>query len=119
MLVGYAGAGYIVGSNNIVHFMWDKLDRNKSSTWRELKTVYNVLNSLQDQLSGKLVKIYTDNQNVTNIIRKGNMKSDLQEIALNVFHLCLEYTILLEVECLPRDENTEADELSKIFDFDD
>ena len=87
MLVGYAGAGYIVGSNNIVHFMWDKLDRNKSSTWRELKTVYNVLNSLQDQLSGKLVKIYTDNQNVTNIIRKGSMKSDLQEIALNFFHL--------------------------------
>ncbi|CAC5392269.1 unnamed protein product [Mytilus coruscus] len=43
----YAGAGFTVGDNHIVHFMWDKEDRIKSSTWRELKAVKNILESLQ------------------------------------------------------------------------
>ena len=32
----FAGAGFTVGDNKIVHFMWEKQDRDKSSTWREL-----------------------------------------------------------------------------------
>ncbi|XP_071171021.1 uncharacterized protein [Mytilus edulis] len=115
----YAGAGYIVGSNNVAHFMWDKSEKTKSSTWRELKAVSNILQSVHNQLSGKLVKIYTDNQNVTKIIRKGSMKSELQDIALDVFNICLDNNIVLEIEWIPRDKNIQADELSKIFDFDD
>ncbi|XP_071123255.1 uncharacterized protein [Mytilus edulis] len=115
----YAGAGYIVGSNNVAHFMWDKSEKTKSSTWRELKAVSNILQSVHNQLSGKLVKIYTDNQNVTKIIRKGSMKSELQDIALDVFNICLDNNIVLEIEWILRDKNIQADELSKIFDFDD
>ncbi|XP_063436370.1 uncharacterized protein LOC134717808 [Mytilus trossulus] len=115
----YAGAGYIVGSNNVAHFMWDKSEKTKSSSWRELKAVSNILQSVHNQLSGKLVKIYTDNQNVTKIIRKGSMKSELQDIALDVFNICLDNNIVLEIEWIPRDKNIQADELSKIFDFDD
>jgi hypothetical protein len=47
--------------------MWEKQDRDKSSTWRELKTVANNIQSLKNDLSGKFVKIYTDNQNVVSI----------------------------------------------------
>ena len=47
--------------------MWDMENRTKSSTWRELKTVSNVLESLYDDLKGKMVKLYTDNQNVVKI----------------------------------------------------
>ncbi|CAG2209771.1 unnamed protein product [Mytilus edulis] len=115
----YAGAGFTVGDNHIVHFMWDKEDRIKSSTWRELKAVKNILESLQLMLCGKLVKLYTDNQNVVKIVQKGSMKLDLQVISLDIFHICLNNNIVLEVEWIPRNENTCADALSKIFDFDD
>ena len=94
-------------------------NRAKSSTWRELKTVSNVLESLYDDLKGKMVKLYTDNQNVVKIVIKGSLKPELQNISLHIFHLCLSYNILLEVEWIPRDENFEADFLSKMFDFDD
>ena len=47
------------------------------------------------------------------------MKPELQNISLHIFHLCLSYNILLEVEWIRRDENFEADFLSKMFDFDD
>jgi len=65
---GYAGAGFALENNNVVHFMWDMENRTKSSTWRELKTVSNVLESLYDDLKGKMVKLYTDNQNVVKIV---------------------------------------------------
>jgi hypothetical protein len=39
----FAGAGFTVGDNTIVHFMWEKQDRDKSSTWRELKTVAQII----------------------------------------------------------------------------
>jgi hypothetical protein len=42
-------------------------------TWRELKTVANNIHSLKNDLSGKFVKIYTDNQNVVSIVNKGSM----------------------------------------------
>ncbi|CAC5361265.1 unnamed protein product [Mytilus coruscus] len=115
----YAGAGFTVGDNHILHFMWDKEDRIKSSTWRELKAVKNILESLQLMLCGKLVKLYTDYQNVVKIVQKGSMKLALQVISLDIFQICLNNNIVLEVEWIPRNENTCADALSKIFDFDD
>ena len=65
------------------------------------------------------MKLYTDNQNVVSIVNKGSMKPELQEIALQIFHLCLSNNILLEIDWIPRGENDYADYLSKIFDFDD
>jgi hypothetical protein len=43
----------------------------------------------------------------------------LQNISMHIFHLCLSYNILLEVEWILRDKNFEADFLSKMFDYDD
>jgi hypothetical protein len=109
----FAGAGFTVGDNKIVHFMWEKQDRDKSSTWRELKTVANNIQSLKNDLSGKFVKIYTDNKNVVSIVNKGSMKPELQDITLHVFHMCISNNIVLEMEWIPRDVNNYADYLSK------
>jgi hypothetical protein len=59
----------------------EKQERDKSSTWRELKTVANNIQSLKNDLSGKFVKIYTDNQNVVSIVNKGSMKTELQDVS--------------------------------------
>jgi hypothetical protein len=64
---------------------WEKQNRDQSSTWRELKTIANNIQFLKNDLSGKFVKIYTDNQNVVSIVNKGSMKSELQDIALHIF----------------------------------
>lgn len=58
----YAGAGFTCERNEkIVHYMWDDFEKHKSSTWRELKTVQVILLSLAEELSGRLVKLFTDN----------------------------------------------------------
>ncbi|VDI74620.1 Hypothetical predicted protein [Mytilus galloprovincialis] len=111
----YAGAGFIMNDNKIVHFMFDGHERSKSSTWRELKTVEKNISSFKSDLTGKFVKLYTDNQNVVQIVKKGSMKVELQDIALSLFHICLSHNIFLDVEWIPRDKNTYADYLSKIF----
>ena len=96
-------------------FHVEKQDRDKSSTWRELKTVANNIQSLKNDLSGKFVKIYTDNQNVLSIVNKGSMKPELQDITLHIPHMCISNNIVLEMEWIPRDDNSYADYLSKLF----
>lgn len=59
------------------------------------------------------------NQNVESILLNGSKKSDLQELALQAFHICLEYCISLDVKWIPRDLNETADSISKLIDFDD
>ncbi|CAG2189962.1 unnamed protein product [Mytilus edulis] len=70
----YAGAGFIMNDNKIVHFMFDGHERSKSSTWRELKTVEKNISSFKSDLTGKFVKLYTDNQNVVQIVKKDQWK---------------------------------------------
>jgi hypothetical protein len=47
------------------------------------------------------------------------MKSDLQELALNIYEICIFNNISIELEWIPRNGNIQADFFSKIFDFDD
>ena len=47
------------------------------------------------------------------------MKSDLQELALNIYEICIFNNINIELEWIPRNGNIQADFFSKIFDFDD
>ena len=99
--------------------MWKNEEVNKSSTWREMKAIFIILQSLSLCLSNKLVKIYTDNQNVARICNVWSMKPDLQYLALQIYELCIRYSIIIELEWIPRDLNVQADFYSKIFDFDD
>ena len=47
------------------------------------------------------------------------MKSDLQDIAISIFKVCMKNSITLELEWVPRSENETADYLSRIVDYDD
>ena len=115
---GYGG--YIVENPlSVAHGMWSETERTQSSTWRELVAVSRVLSSLVPFLHSKHVKWFSDNKNVAIIVEKGSMKSNLQEIALDIFTLCLKNNVSLSVEWIPRTENDRADHISRIIDHDD
>ena len=71
--------------------MWSDIDKNHSSTWKELTAVKFVLLSLLDLLKDKRIKWFTDNQKVASIVKKGSMKCHLQNIAYDIFNICLRY----------------------------
>lgn len=67
-------------------------------------------------MSGRFVKVYTDNQNSVLIACKGStcMNNELHQLALHMFGLCVAHSIELEIEWIPRNMNTVADELTKV-----
>ena len=69
----YSYGGYSVDIGpQFVHGSWSEYEAQSSSTWRELKAVYQVLCSLAPKLKGNIVKWFTDNQNVTHIAQLGS-----------------------------------------------
>ena len=61
---------------------WSKQHMVSSSTLSELLAVKFVVLSMLNQLSALTVKLFTDNQNVTNIVSCGSAKAHLQAAAL-------------------------------------
>ena len=104
--------------NQICHLGFTETDRQKSSTWRELKAVAVVLSSLMHNLADHSVKWYSDNQNVVRIIECGSMKPDLHTLALDIYKIAISNKVLLEPVWIPRTLNEKADHMSKIVDFD-
>ena len=49
----------------------------------------------------------------------GSPKPHLQDIAVDIFSICLNFDFSLESQCLPREENARADLLSRFIDRDD
>lgn len=72
-----------------------------------------------DVLKNKFVKLYSDNQNVVRISQIGSMKPELQTLAFSIYTICLSKNIDFSVAWVPREQNVEADLVSKVFDFDD
>lgn len=115
---GYGG--YMVEHGPYVaHGQWSEAEAGQSSTWRELRAVGQVLESIAGKLSNMRVRWFTDNQNVTRILLVGSRKEHLQKEALDIFRLTIAHNIALEPEWVPRDENKVADYLSRIIDYDD
>ena len=113
-------AGYEVNTaSGMSHGMWSPEKGKKSSTWRELMAVNRCIKSLGHFLCHQRVKWFTDNQGVTTIVRKGSMNKELQNIAFDIFNICISKSIQLEVEWIPRSENQFADYFSKTEDHDD
>ena len=75
---GYGGYVVEIGPN-ISHGYWSPQEAIMSSTWRELKAVFTVLQSFAQRLQGHTVKWFTDNQNVVCIVQVGSKKPHLQE----------------------------------------
>ena len=116
---GYGG--YVISDKDklICQGQWASDEKAESSTWRELKAVHNMLLSVGSTLQGHKLQWHTDNQNITRIIHRGSMKTNLQEIVEDVVHLCTKYHIVITPVWVPRDENQLADYLSKLTDVDD
>ena len=98
---------------------WSKEEMAQSSTWRELKAVRKVLESLLPKLKNERVQWFSDNQNVVRILNIGSKKPHLQKEALAVFSLAAQNLIRIEPEWIPCTENQQADYLSRIKDKDD
>ena len=105
--------------NKVVHGMWSPDETVKSSTWKEISAVYRLLRSLVDTIKNSKVKWYSDNASVCSIVSKGLMKLHLQQIAYDIFSICVRYSIELDFEWIPRTLNDKADYFSKILDSDD
>ena len=115
-----ACGGYVVGvKDSVCHRMWSESEKLKSSTWRELVGVHTVLNSLKSKLQGQSIKWFTDNQAVASIVEKGSMKPELQNYALDIYKFCIENSISMDIEWVPRLQNQTADLISNIVDYDD
>ena len=112
--------GYVVEHGcHVATGQWSQEDRQKSSTWRELRAVTLVLESVNKHLANQRVRWFTDNQNVVRILQVGSKKPNLQEEALKVFALAIRHQIRIDPEWIPRKENEMADYLSRIIDVDD
>ena len=81
----------------------------QSSTRRELRAVSLTVEAFANHFSGFKVIWYTDNQSIESIILIGCRKTDLHQLALLVFQICLKFHILSEVKWIPRDLNAGAD----------
>ena len=115
----YACGSFIHSEGKIFQQNWSPVERNNSSTWRELKAVELGLISFAPSLLGKQVAWSTDNTNVVSIVHSGSKVTALQDLALRIFHVCVTSGISLEMKWIPRDLNSFADHLSRIIDFDD
>ena len=87
--------------DKVFHTNWSDDERTKSSTWRELQTVYLTIQAFTMDLSNRTIAWFTDNQNVPSIINKGSRVPELQTLALKLFQICLQYLISLDVKWVP------------------
>ena len=98
---------------------WSQFERGKSSTWREMKGVEQAIRAFVPKLKGKCVKIFTDNKGVESGLKKGSMNVELHQLILDINLFCKNMGISLQVPWIPREDNAEADVLSREIDLDD
>ena len=91
----------------------------KRFTWRELKAIQLGLLSFCKTMKGKTLKWFKHNQNCVKVIESGSMTTNLTEISLSIFQMCLSNGITIEAPWVPRSKNLRADYLSKIIDYED
>lgn len=99
--------------------MWKDCERLQSSTWGELYAIEFSLRSFAPVLEGSHVKWFTDNQAAAKIVEVGSMKFELHKMARRIFEICISSGIYLEVQWIPRDQNQQADYVSRLLDTDD
>ena len=104
---------------HIAHGQWTPTESKQSSTWRELRAVRLVLESLVSKLENERVHWFTDNQNVARILSVGSKTAALQKEVFAIFSFSIANKIRIEPEWIPREENQQADYLSHLVDYDD
>ncbi|CAH3032378.1 unnamed protein product [Porites lobata] len=102
----FAFGGYLATlGGEPVRGMFSPADADSSSTYRELKAVFYVLKSYAVSLKHQRVKVFVDNMGTSRILMVGSSKLHLQQIAVDIFSICLSFDISLDSQWLPREEN--------------
>ena len=104
--------------NEIAHGSFRDEEKGKSSTYRELAAVKYVLQGFSHLLKHQVVLWNSDNMNVAKIIRNGSSKDQLQYMALDIFRMCLRHDIQIIPKWIPREDNEQADSISRYVDTD-
>ena len=86
----------------------------ESSTYRELLGVFRCVKSMLHLCAGKFVVFQVDARNLLGIVNRGSPRLKLNELARELFWFGVEHGISLSVKWVPREENSLADELSKL-----
>ena len=86
---------------------------------REMLAIQSALQAFAPVLKGHSVSLFTDSQNCEAICDHGSRKPHLQRLAIEVFTLCRAHDIDLSVVWIPREQNEQADALSKFEDRED
>lgn len=118
-------AGYFNPTGNTMvqaRGLWDEIETETSSTWRELKTLFLVLKSFNklNAFDGKSILFKTDNQGVADGVHKGTSRTPVMyDLYMEVFWYCISHNIDLQATWIPREQNAVADALSKLEDPND
>ena len=109
----------IDGIKKTFHRNGSESEQQQSSTWRELRAVCHAVEAFKPDLQSRTVSWFKDNQSIVSIISNGSKVENLQFLALNLFMICIESNISIDVKWIPREANSDADTISKIIDYDD
>jgi len=90
-------------------------ESSQSSTYREFLRVFRRLHAMVHVCEGKFVVFLVDAQNLLGVVNRGSPRLILNELARELCWFCLERRIVILVELVPREENSLADELSKLI----
>jgi hypothetical protein len=93
--------------------------RVTGSCFREILGVYFGLLSFKSLIQGRFVQVRVDNQPLLHMIPGGSMRPAYQRIALKIYWLIESLDARLLLEWVPREENKEADAVTRWFDRDD
>jgi hypothetical protein len=99
----------------------------RSSTWREAWAVCEFMEFAAPVLAGCRVRLQLDNSSVVfglgGVVKGfegqaygGSKKPDIQALIVRIFNVCVKERVTLHAVWVPREQNTEADELSKMTD---
>jgi hypothetical protein len=113
------GGHTIGGVVERAHEYFSKEESVESSTYRDLSGVCRCLQAMLYLCDGKFVVFQVDANNLLGIVNRGSPRLKLNALARELFWFGLEHRITLNVEWVPREENTLADELSKLLIPDD
>ena len=110
---------HVEGIKKIFHCNLSVHEQQQSSTWRELSAVCKAVETFKSDLQNRTVAWFTDNQGIVSIISIGSNVENLQLLALDLFKICVECNISIDVKWIPREANFDADIISKVIDYDD
>ena len=108
------------GVELVSHQNWSIAETAQSSMWRELKAACLALEAFASRVSQALKSygILTTKMLPTFSLTAVG-RPTLQLVALQAFHICLQFRISLDPKWVPRDLNSRADLISRLIDFDD